>query len=132
MIYKILVVTDRRRECTNLNNLLCPNNSIVISRWKTTGSEPNSIICSEDVIRSFQPKHTCIMFKGPNWNKLMSTRQGSPEALGTDENRCLLNLGTQASQGNYTYIFLDWLGKERSCHWGLEICSDHFKVSGEP
>lgn len=72
------------------------------------------------------------MFKGPNWNKLMSTRQGSPEALGTDENRCLLNLGTQASQGNYTYIFLDWLGKERSCHWGLEICSDHFKVSGEP
>lgn len=51
------------------------------------------------------------MFKGPNWNKLMSTRQGSPEALGTDENRCLLNLGTQASQGNYTYIF--WIGSGR-------------------
>ena len=50
----------------------------------------------------------------------MSTRQGLPEALETGENRCLLNLGTLTSQGNYTFMFLGWLGKERTRHWLLE------------
>ena len=50
----------------------------------------------------------------------MSTRQGLPEALETGENRCLLNLGTLTSQGNYTFMFLGWLGKERTRHWLLQ------------
>ena len=51
----------------------------------------------------------------------MNTRQGSPEALGTGENRGPLSLGTSTPQGNYTNNFLGWLGKQRSCHLLLQI-----------
>ena len=50
----------------------------------------------------------------------MSTRHGSPEPLGTGENRGPLSLGTSTPQRNYTYIFWGWRGKKRSCHWLLQ------------
>ena len=42
----------------------------------------------------------------------MSTRQGSPEPLGTGENRGPLNLGTSTPQGNHTFFGLAWQAKK--------------------
>ena len=55
----------------------------------------------------------------------MSTRQGSPEPLGTGENRGPLSLGTSTPQRNHTYIFGVGLARK-------EVVTGYFKISGEP